>query len=102
MRKPENKVILNNCYDYHECDLYISSLLGYNLRDTLGKWTDKEKKEVEYRDFWHFLCHEQEISNPCFIIISSGMKDRANDWQCEIIDAFIKEFGEDTEYFVRW
>jgi len=101
MKKPKKRKIEH--LNYHECAEYIESKLGYDLRDVNGRWKGEgSPKEVEYRDFWHFICDTQEVHNPCYIYINNDLKDRAKDWQCVIIDAFVKEFGEDTEYWVEW
>lgn len=100
MKKPKPKVVKH--LNYHECAKYIESKLGYDLRDTLGKFKNSYLPSVEYRDFWHFIIDTQSPSNGDYIYIDSGLKEDAEPWQIEIIDRFIKEFGDDQEYWVEW
>lgn len=89
-------------WDYNKCADKIEEVLGYKLRDTLGKHGKSESKEVEYRDFWHFIGDNCEPHNGSIICIGSELKDGAKNWQKEIIDAFVEQFGDDQEYWVEW
>ena len=99
--KPIKKV--SECFDYHECAEYIEKKLGYNLRDTLGKFAKSPYDDsIEYRDFWHFFYDTQNIHNGCYVVIGSDWLETANEWQKEIINAFIEEFGDTQYYWVEW
>jgi len=85
-----------------DCEKYVAHKLGlHDLRDTLGKFAKPLKKnweEIEYRDFWHFLCDKQEVHNGCDI----WMLDEGDEpWQTEIVNCFLDEFG-DGPYRVNW
>ena len=97
MKKSEQKP--NPMFNYNECSKYIENKLGYPLRDTLGTF---KGNSVEYRDYWHYLidCHNH-ITNGCCFQITSDMLEDGKDWQNEITQAFIDEFGE-TSYWVEW
>ena len=106
MNKPEKQTL--EFYDYDYCSQYIAEKLGLkSLRDTLGKFDNSspipyegERKNFEYRDFWHFLCEVPGFSNGSYIEINDDDLERANEWQKVIVQAFIDEFGEDANYFV--
>lgn len=88
-------------YYYRECACYIGYKLGYDLRDTLGKFKSNKNKDFEYRDYWHFVIDRHDyITNGSEFEITSDMLD-GEDWQNEITQAFIDEFGE-TSYWVEW
>jgi hypothetical protein len=105
MTKPKMKA--RESFDYHECADYIEAKLGYDLRDTLGKFDPKNSsnyENIEYRDFWHFICDHCEIHNGCeFYMPEPNSEDYkyAKDWQDEILIAFWDEFGEGP-YYVSW
>lgn len=96
--KPQLKT--RQYYDYNECAQFIEPKLGYKIRDTLGKF--RGNINAEYRDWWHFLIREVDVHNGCFIQIDSSLLDAGNDWQNEITQVFISEFGEDSDYYVEW
>lgn len=101
MNKPEPKQRKSPIYIYLECEAYIESKLGYRLRDTLEKFKDGKSRDVEYRDYWHFIISRHDyITNGSEFEITIDMLD-GEDWQNEITQAFIDEFGE-TSYWVEW
>lgn len=89
-------------WDHHKCAEKIEKKLGYKLRDTLSKFSGKGVKEVEYRDFWHFIVDRYDPHNGSIICINSELKERAKNWQKEILDAFVEEFGDFQKYWVEW
>lgn len=95
MKKPEPRLV-KRLY-YHECEEYIGHKLGYELRDTLGSCG---KKNVEYRDFWHFILDRRDIHNGCEFRMPSPTEAK-KDWQKVILEEFHKEFGEGP-YWVEW
>ncbi len=98
MNKP--KKITQEYYSYDDCVAWIEKILGYCLRDTLGKYPDNTS--VEYRDYWHFICDELCITRQSFGFINEDLLKHDNEWQDEITQAFIDEFGVDTEYYFDW
>lgn len=99
MEKPKPQKIER--LDYHDCSKYIEHKLGYDLRDTLGKFSGKKDWEsIEYRDFWHFLIDTQEVHNGCDIYMPYP-DETEEEWQKEILQAFHNEFGEGP-YWVWW
>lgn len=91
-------------YDYHACAERINTKLGYNIRDVLGKFIGNKENcdNIEYRDWWRFLLEHRNINNPCNIFIGSDLLECGNEWQNIITQAFINEFGDNTEYYVSW
>ena len=88
--------------DYHKCAKHIESVLGYELTDTLGRWSSGEKKDVEYRNFWHFVLKNTDgIHNGSKFLLPLAHKTN-QPWQNEILEAFKDAFGEDQEYWVEW
>lgn len=101
MDKPQLKT--RQAFDYHECERYIEYQLGYKLGDTLGRWDTSPPKDVEYRDFWHFLCDRCNLHNGSYFNMKHIDEDKnLKPWQLEIINAFYLEFGEDATYWVDW
>jgi hypothetical protein len=105
MNKPEKKTISRTSYDWSESVKWIEQKLGRKLRDYGAKF-EGENKSIDnvYRDYWHYICDIQEISNPCYIYVSSEWIEfgDAEDWQNEITQAFIDEFGDEEEFRVEW
>ena len=91
-------------WDYDLCAAYVEHKLGYKLRDALGKYTRYPyfDANVEYLDFWHFLCNVCTPANGSYIWINSDMKDNATEWESKIIDTFVEEFGDNQDYWVEW
>jgi hypothetical protein len=99
MKKPEPRKIER--LDYNECAKYIGEKLGYDLRDTLGKFKRQPYDDsIEYRDFWHLIIDRCDIHNGCEFWMPE--EDSAEeDWQVPILKAFWEEFGEGP-YWVSW
>lgn len=55
------------------------------------------REDVEYQDFWHFLVDYLTFSNGDIVNFSwEELKEGTDhDWQKEICDLFIAEFGTD-------
>lgn len=88
--------------DWNEAKLFIEEKLGlHDLRDTLGMFKDGHNVNVEYRDYWHLLCDNCEISNGGTIFIESHLLG-AEPWQDEITQAIIDEFGDECEFWTEW
>lgn len=90
--------------DFFECKKWVEKKLGYDIRDTLGKFdpeNDDRRGEIEYRDWWHLLCTIQNPHNGSDIWIGSEMLGE-QPWQDEITKCFIDEFGDDQTYWVEW
>lgn len=127
MDKPTSHSVL---LDYQKCEKWISYELGYELCDVLnsnrhyydwcklvGQKCDNTSQEQyllyikhpegkykcpEYCNYWHFLKENLIINNPCKIIIDSGLLNSSKNWQNIITQKFIDEFGDNTEYRVKW
>ncbi len=99
MNKPNKHT--KSAYDYHECAQYVESILGYELRDTLGVFTHN-RDGVEHRDFWLFLVNSLDhISNGSYFSMEY-LKEDSVQWAQDILEVFYKEFGEDATYWVDW
>lgn len=62
-------------------------------------------KFIPYQDFWHCLCDYWDVSNGCTRKACwSNMKEYfKEDWQKEICDLFITEFGDDGyDIHISW
>lgn len=118
--KPEPRYAI----DYNKAAEWIESLLGYPLDDTLrseehyGDWCsrhgeacdessqeqyaryraadDGEAQCPEFRSFWHFLIDCGQTGEE--LRITSDLLERAEPWQAEIVQAFVREFGEEAIY----
>lgn len=109
MKKPTAKKIER--LDYPECADYIEKKLGYNLRDTLGKFSTENTKsgayeKIEYRDFWHFIVDVCNVHNGCEFYMPDPkdewyFKDNKREWIKPILEAFWEEFGAGP-YWVEW
>lgn len=101
MKKPTRKQRTKPMYDFFECKKYIEYKLGYDIRDVLGKFKDDMVNDVEYWDYWHFICDCREIQNPCILSIDEELLEYGTEWQNKITQAFLYEFY-DAEYWVEW
>jgi hypothetical protein len=98
MKKPKLETM--KYLDYSKCAKFIEHKLGYQLRDTLGKFSKALSEDIEYRDYWHFICDACDISNGSLFYLP--MSTYGEDWQKEITKAFEEEFGADAEYMASW
>lgn len=100
--KPKSKVKPIQVLDYHECEQVVEEKLGYELRDTLGKFdpTRPGNKNVPYRDFWHFLVDTCGVTNGGTLYMPFEHEAK-EEWQKEILRAFHTEFGEGP-YLTSW
>lgn len=95
--KPITKTV--TYYDYHDCADYIEWILGYDLRDVLGKFKNGKVNNVEYLDFWHFLIDGMEMTRAGIHMLPTAGKE---EWQNKILEVFHNEFGKDAEYLFDW
>ncbi len=105
MNKPEKKTIRRVVYDWHEAEKWVEQKLGKKLRDYASRFTGENvNHDKPYWDYWHFIIDTQEVNNPCYITVTSEWIKFGNctDWQNEITQAFIDEFGDEEEYLVEW
>jgi len=82
---------------------YTNKPFFENVHKQYRNAPDGECKEIPYWDFWHFLCdYLNPFSNDCVKLINwTDVKELAKtDWQHEICDLFITEFG-DQHYYVE-
>lgn len=109
MVNTEDFEITITALDFTKCRDHVEKVLGYDIRDTLGKFNrigfrDMEYLDwcdMEYRDWWHFLVERTDIRNGCYIHIGSSLLD-GEDWQNDITKCFIREFGDGECYWVSW
>lgn len=104
MDKPELKTITRHAYNWLEAEKWIEQKLGKPLRDYGCKFKGPNKDmNNPYWDYWHYILETQDVNNPCYIYISSEwLNDDDEDWQKEITQAFVDEFGDESEYYVEW
>lgn len=101
MDKPTIETI--SYYDFNKCTRYIEEKYGINTRDYAGMFKNGEVNcEVEYQDFWHWIMDNKDIHNECFFELLEHDKWNMNDWQKEILQLYIDEFGEEIEFYVWW
>jgi hypothetical protein len=71
-------------------------------------YNDLMKSEPPYQDFWHFVCDQTEIHNGGTFVMSDEWMDCAEDWQKEILERYLSEFGTNSygcreiEFEVSW
>jgi len=104
MDKPQ--VRTTEYLDFLECKAFIADKLGYDLRDTMGwrKLLMKDREhEVEYRDWWHHFLDYNGVKNDSYsTYYFCDMLEEGEDWQKEITQAWIDEFGEEGMYWMCW
>lgn len=96
-------------YDWNDIVDYIQKKYGKDIRDWAGKYSNKSKhkksEEIEYQDFWLFMCDVCEIHNGSVVWLFPG--DWAEDetcppWRKEICKILVKEFGFEFQAYVSW
>jgi hypothetical protein len=102
MKKPESHTI--TLYDYHECAKYISEKLGRDVNDYSGKFPKQKDinyhgiyvyEDVEYQNFWHWLCDETGAVNGDTVeFYRDCLDDIKEGWVRKIYGAFLEEFCE--------
>lgn len=55
----------------------------------------------EYQDFWHWLCDVVNPQRGGTMELYEGIEDGAEDWQKQILDLYLKEFGRGP-YLTDW
>lgn len=97
--------------DWHN----LEKKIGKNFRDYKGKFGNKDNPDAwkdnvnfPYQDFWHFFIdiYEDQIRNDTYLYdINWGhvLKSAKEDWQKEIAQYFVDEFGtENRNYWLSW
>lgn len=87
-------------YETDEGRLYFKKIREHYEEDPEGK-----AKEIPYLDWWHFVLDNVDINNESVKTMSfRDFKEFAKaDWQREIAQLFIDEFGEDNLYlYFSW
>jgi hypothetical protein len=90
--------------DYHECNNYIEKKYNIQTRDFLGKFQGGKANDVEYLDFWHWMCDNFEISNGAIIHVNFEELRQENnppDWVKHIFtywEAEFKDFADKDNY----
>ena len=114
LEKPEPRII--KCYDYNACRDYLQEKYDYDERDYAGRYKRKNGKvkecnlDIEYLDFWHWVCEHHEVHNGCFItfcreVLEDEQTDFDADWQKEIYKHYIDEFADEkgeVELYCWW
>lgn len=108
MQKPKKHK--KEYYDYNECRDYLQEKYGYDERDYLGMFTGKTVNDnVEYQDFWHWVCDNYEIHNGCCITFDMELLKEKDiyikPWQKEILKHYLEEFADENgkvELYVWW
>lgn len=96
--------------DYHDMCHYIENKYNIQTRDYLGKFSQKDTKkmeEIEYLDYWHWLCDRTNLSNGKIIRLPIDLDDDAPEFVKEITKLYVTEFGEyaedgDLRVLVEW
>lgn len=94
MNKPEMKT-QPPAYIWREIEEYIEKKYNLDLRD-LVRGDDDER-----RDFWHYLCEVSSIHRGCYINVSTEMLIHEQ-WQKDVIDTLVAEFGDHIRIWVDW
>jgi len=105
LEKPTKKQ--TEFYDYHECSEYLEKKYGYDERNYAGKtWeSGSDGYDRPYQDFWHWVCEMSDLSNDSMLVMNSWWGESATDWQREILERYIDEFGEgdnEDKYILFW
>jgi hypothetical protein len=107
MKKPTKKT--KSYYDYIQCRDYLQKKYDYNERDYAGKFKNRDKEDVPYQDFWHWVIEHYQVCNGCFITFSKeylecdGKESEA--WVREIYKHYIDEFADENgelEMYCWW
>ena len=88
--------------DFLEAKKWVNTILGYDIRDVNDCAGQGYNADVPYLDYWHYITDFQNVSNGGTIYISSEMNEDCEDWQKEITECFVGEFGEDQAYWTEW
>lgn len=84
-------------FDFLEMMKFVQDKYSIYIRDYAGTFKNGIVNDVEYQDFWSFMLDYIDVSNGVIRKLSwEDLKDCAEyDWQREICDLFIAEFGSD-------
>lgn len=99
--KPKIKKRTIEYWDWNECTKWVEHKLGYPIRDTLESFKLKWPNDIEYRDFWHLVVEYCDVNNPGEIYLDVLEGAKLKDWQKEILQCYLDEFGEGP-YWVEW
>ncbi len=96
MNKPKIKKV--EYMDYSECCDYLEKKFGYeerNYKKHRYDLADGHPDNPPYCDFWHWVCDRFNISNGSSFSFSNDSLDSVEeDWQSEILEHYLAEFGE--------
>lgn len=94
-------------YDWDECVKYVQKKYDFKITDFAGKFKDeKVNHDVEYQNFWHWLCEFSEIHNGgTFCMWKDTWESLEEGWIKTIYGYFIEEFADEAgaiEFEVSW
>lgn len=103
--KPKPKI--RKVLDYRECTEFVEKKYNIKTGDYAGRYSEKRSIEelnaIPYQDFWHWICDACGVSNGGTITLSSELEWAIKEpWQKEILDLYVKEFGDGAEYETNW
>ena len=88
---------------------YYNSIEGYKwftqIHESYEKAKDGKRKELPHHDFWNYLVDRFSISNGAVVTINwrEFKSECKKEWQKEICDLFIREFGDkDMDIEFSW
>lgn len=103
MEKPSKRVIVE-AFDWSECTNFIEKKYNIKTHDYAGKY--RGNPDAPYQDFWHFICHTNDIHNGGMLYLDSYLMDGAEDWQKQILQLYFDEFKEPNRdgvsFWVEW
>lgn len=85
-----------SAYSYSEISRYIEDKHSVNLRRYKGS-----NEDPDWRNFWHSLLGALDITRGCYRSISSEIYFK-HEWEREILQMFIDEFGDHIRCWFDW
>jgi len=102
LKKPTAKARKGKYLDWSESCKYLESKCGKKLRDYANKWSEGGDTSNEYRDFWHWIIHNHEISNWSEFSLVISEYTNEEPWVMEILALIKAEFGDEPCFWAEW
>ena len=111
MIKPTEQTRIEKFFDWSECIDYIEEKHDITIRDYAGKWassrankTGERNDNAPYQDYWHFVYELYQFDRDSFFYMDNDVLEdaAAEDWQNEISEMLLSEFGEGEDREIRW
>lgn len=105
MDKPGEDTRTEVFYSWNKCVEYLEEKHSMKIRDYAGHFGEPRNYDAPYQDYWHFVYEYYEFNRNSFFYMDNDLLDPYDgieDWQKEITEMFLSEFGKGDNRQIRF